>query len=113
MNEDVRPTDAELTRSIKAALHKAFPQTKFAVTRGGSWVKWTDDGPQVAAVEDIIIATGLAEVDTDWKGNRGLSVRAHSVAFNRYNADERAANQQMRNAAARNNKHGDSVPMRP
>ena len=54
-------SDADTTRAIKAALRKAFPSAKFSVTRGGQEIEWTDDGPEVAAVEETLIAAKCVE----------------------------------------------------
>src|SRR5258707_15648108 len=88
-------TDGENTRAIKAALHKVFPGTGFSVTRGGSYIKWTDDGPTVEQVEDALIAAG-AEAEPCWNGKRQLHLhgRSSSIWFDRFNAAERAAEQE-------------------
>jgi hypothetical protein len=87
--------DAETTRTIKAALRKKFPDCKVSVTRGGSRIEWTDDGPEVAAVQDAIIATGRVEVREAWDGKRWLRILSSgdSIYFDRFNAAERAAYQ--------------------
>ena len=90
-------SDAEATRSIKAALRKAFPNTKtISITRGGSHIEWTDDGPTVEQVKDALIA---ANVVTTWKDFRDdlvlqASSSHSSIWFDRYNIAERAAYQQ-------------------
>ena len=88
-------TDAEATRAIKAALHKAFPDSKFSVTRGGSSIEWTDDGPDIEQVKSALIA---ADVVTTWKDLRDHLVLQvpgnNSICLDRYNVAERAAYQQ-------------------
>jgi hypothetical protein len=88
--------DLELTQTIKSALHKKFPTRKFSVTRGGSWIEWTDDGPTVTEVEDAIIASGIVEIRDGWNGQRWLGIESshsNAIVFDRYNAAERAAYQ--------------------
>jgi hypothetical protein len=89
--------DRERTQIIKAALHKQFPNCKFSVTRGGSCIEWTDDGPDVTEVEDAIIASGIVEIREGWDGKRWLRIESRSgndICFDRYNVAERAAYQQ-------------------
>jgi hypothetical protein len=86
-------TDGENTRAIKATLRKAFSGTGFSVTRGGSYIKWTDDGPTVEQVEDALIGAG-AEAKPGWNGERRLHLHGRSFWFDRYNAGERAAEQE-------------------
>jgi hypothetical protein len=86
--------DATTTRTIKSALKCAFPECKFSVTRGGSQIAWTDDGPEVAAVEDVIIAAGVAEINNGFDGKRWLNVPHNSIWFDRYNVAERTAYQE-------------------
>ena len=86
--------DTTVTRTIKAALKLAFPKSKFSVTRGGSQIRWTDDGPELAAVEKAIVATGLVEDDLDWQDNRRLRLPHSTIWFDRYNVAERATQQQ-------------------
>jgi Family of unknown function (DUF6011) len=85
----MRATDADTTRAIKAALRKAFPSAKFSVTRGGKWVEWNDDGPEVAAVEDALIAAKCAQPRIAWNGQRYLDGPEGSIYFCRYNVAER------------------------
>jgi hypothetical protein len=90
-------SDAELTRAIKAALHQHFPACKFSVTRGGSQIEWTDDGPEEVAVEDAILAAGLAEAQQGYDGKHWLRIegrRSRSIYLDRYNVAERAADAQ-------------------
>jgi hypothetical protein len=88
--------DRERTQIIKSALHQKFPAHKFSVTRGGSQIDWTDDGPTVSEVEDAIIASGIVEIREGWNGTRWLGIessRSNSISFDRYNAAARAAYQ--------------------
>lgn len=98
MTEETYTTDAEKTRIIKAALREGFPNCKFSVTRGGAQIEWADDGPEVAAVEDVVLATNVAVVRDGWDGRRRAEIPgnwdSNWIYFCRYNAAERAADQQ-------------------
>ena len=58
-------SDGEATRAIKGALHKAFPTAKISITNGGSHIEWTDDGPTVEQVQDVISAAHCAESELE------------------------------------------------
>jgi hypothetical protein len=55
-------TDGESTRAVKSALRQVFPGVKLRVSEGGSRIGWTDDGPDIKAVEDALLAAGCAVV---------------------------------------------------
>jgi Family of unknown function (DUF6011) len=88
-------SDAKATRAIKAALRKAFPDAAFSVARGGSKIRWTDDGPTANEVKDALIATNVVTTWKDFRNDLVLQVpgncHANSISFNRYNIAERAA----------------------
>jgi hypothetical protein len=90
--------DRVRTQIIKAALHKQFPNCKFSVTRGGSWIEWTDDdGPDVTEVENAVIASGIVAIREGRDGKRWLRIepgRHNDIYFDRYNAAKRAVYQQ-------------------
>lgn len=96
MTEDTTMGDTTITRVIKSALKTAFPKHKFSITRGGSQIQWTDDGPERVAVEEVIVATGLVEDKLDWQGKRWLRLPQSTIWFDRYNVVERATEQQDR-----------------
>ena len=82
-------SDADTTRAIKAALKRAFPSVKFSVTRGGEQIEWTDDGPEVVAVEDALIAAKCAQSRIGWNDRRYLDTPGGgSIYFRRYNLAE-------------------------
>src|SRR5262245_25872083 len=76
---------------IKKALRKRFPHSKVSVTRGGESISWTDDGPTQVEVEEAIIAAGLVTVD-----HGRLRLPTGTIWFDRFNAAERAADEQRR-----------------
>ena len=83
-------SDADTTRAIKAALKHAFPGAKFSVTRGGEHIEWTDEGAEVVAVEDALIAAKCAQPRIGWNGRRYLDTPGgDSIYFNRYSIAER------------------------
>ena len=86
-------TDAAATRAIKAALRKAFPAARFSITRGGTRIEWTDDGPLVEQVKTALRAADCVDVRAGWKNEQHFEVRGSSIWFLRYNVAERAANQ--------------------
>lgn len=86
------PTD--ITRAIKAALHKAFPQAKFSVTRGGSWISWNDGSIERTAVENAILAAGLAEPQKGYDGTRWLRIIESDDSIQFDSPARRAAAQQ-------------------
>ena len=45
---------SNLSQQIRAALRRAFPAAKFSVQHNGRDVHWTDDGPTVEQVEQVI-----------------------------------------------------------
>ena len=94
--ESDRVTDGDITRAIKRTLREAFPSIRFAVrTSSQIAIKWTDDGPTVDQVEDALIVAG-AEAEPGWNGERRLRLHGSSFWFDRYNAGERAADQEDR-----------------
>jgi hypothetical protein len=88
-----RFTDGELTRIVKSILHQTFPSTKFAVSVSRRQIEWTDDGPTVAEVQDVIVATGHAKNIKAWNGERYVSLHSggNNLWFNRFNIAEREA----------------------
>jgi hypothetical protein len=86
-------TDSDVTRILKATLRQAFPETTFAVSISRRRIEWNDDGPAIAAVQDVIVRTGHAENGETWDGVRRVSLRSggNSLWFNRYNVAEREA----------------------
>jgi hypothetical protein len=82
---------AELTRAIKHALKRAFSTAKFSVKR--EMICWTDDGPEVAQVKDVLLNTGCAISKEAWNGEHYLYTTDgyRSFYFDRYNAAERTA----------------------
>ena len=83
------------TRAIKAALREAFPKTRFSVTRGGAWIKWTDDGPTVEQVQTTLIAANCVKVTTSWNGQQYFEApgNSNSIWFDCFNVAKRAADQ--------------------
>ena len=83
---------AEIARTAKAVLRRAFPKTKWSVTSNCNIdIVWTDDGPELDQVEEVLLAAGCAEPATGWDGNRYLKAQGYSFWFDRHNAAERAA----------------------
>ena len=96
--EGDRVTDGDITRAIKGTLRKTFPGTGFSVRTSGHQIaiKWTDDGPSVEHVQDALIGAG-AEAKPNWRGERQVHLlHAGPIWFDRYNAAERAAEQEDR-----------------
>jgi hypothetical protein len=90
---------ADVAKAARTALKRAFPGHKISVTSDFSInVRWTDDGPSVEQIQDTLLSAGCAEAHTDWRDERCLKlVDDHrSFWFDRYNAAERAAEQQRR-----------------
>ena len=108
-------TDGESTRTIKAALRKAFPKAIFKVTRGGSRIEWTDDGPSVEQVKSALIAANCVTTWKDFRGDLVFEIgRINSIWFDRYNVAERAAYQEdllrrRRESEAREQRENDAV----
>jgi hypothetical protein len=76
----------EMIEMAKSALRKAFPGTKLSVqTSGRIRVKWSDDGPTVEQVKDVVLTIGGVEADFRG-GERRLRVsNGHgSFYFDRY-----------------------------
>ena len=67
-------TDADRTRAIKAVLRRKFPDSEFSVTRGGERIAWTDDGPAVGEVQDVLLKAGWVQERGAWNGERCLEV---------------------------------------
>jgi hypothetical protein len=90
---------SNITQQIKSALRKAFPATKFKVTRNGGDIEWTDDGPSVEQVRDALLNAKCITEDegkyfdgsrhfyANYDGNR----HQNHIYFNRYNAAQREA----------------------
>jgi Family of unknown function (DUF6011)/Large polyvalent protein associated domain 29 len=92
-------TAAKIARAARAALRKAFPESKISVTSGHNdiTVRWTDDGPTVEEVRETLLAAGCAEEKKGWDGKRYLVTPENSSGsfwFDRYNPAQRAAEQQ-------------------
>ena len=66
----------DIAKSARAALKRAFPRSKISVISSGSVnsidVTWTDDGPSLQQVQDVLVAAGCAEAHTAWNGERHL-----------------------------------------
>jgi hypothetical protein len=88
-----------ITQQIKSALRKAFPATKFKVTRNGGNIEWTDDGPSVEQVRDELLNTKCITEDERkyFDGSRHFYANydgdrhQNHIYFNRYNAAQREA----------------------
>ena len=94
-------TAAEITNRIKTALRKQFPRHKFSITRGGTYVGWTDDGPTKTEVEDAIIATGLVEIRCGYDDERYLRLAGKfNIWLDCYNEAKRVAGEQERERRA-------------
>ena len=84
----------ETARRAKSALRKAFPGTKFSMRTSGSiYVGWTDDGPTVEQVQDVVLTIGGVEDERSWNSERWLRVSngRGSFYFDRYSVAERTA----------------------
>ena len=55
-------SDADANESIKRALRKAFPKTKFVIPRDCARIEWDDDGPTVEQVKQVLLTSLCAEV---------------------------------------------------
>jgi Family of unknown function (DUF6011) len=91
-------TVVEIARTARAALRKAFPGSKISVTSSsGMMVKWTDDGPTLEQVQEVLLAAHCAIAKEAWNGNRYLEPwgvkYSGSIHFDRYNVAQRAAEQ--------------------
>lgn len=91
----------EIARAARAVLRKAFPGfgSKISVTSTyGLMLRWTDDGPTVEQVEEVLLAAGCAEAHTAWNGKRYLRTPGQHEGFylDRYNLEQRAREQQNR-----------------
>jgi hypothetical protein len=88
-------TVVETAKQVRTALRRAFPRWKFSVTSSGSiYVRWTDDGPTIEEVQDVLLAAGCAEARMSWDQKRWLYApggHADAFWFDRYNAVARAA----------------------
>jgi Family of unknown function (DUF6011)/Large polyvalent protein associated domain 29 len=97
-------TLAETARAARAALRKAFPGSKISVTSnfGSINIRWTDDGPTVEVVKEVLLAAGCAETRTDFRDERYLVTPKDfgSYWFDRYNPGQRAAEQHEREQRA-------------
>ena len=92
MSEYISP--AEITRLVKSALRKAFPDSKFQVSSHNSIeVRWTDDGPPTEQVQRALVKAKCAEADEPTFDGRPRfkGPGNQSYWFNRYNEAERAA----------------------
>jgi Large polyvalent protein associated domain 29/Family of unknown function (DUF6011) len=93
-------TTAEIARAARAVLRTAFPKSKISVTSThySINIRWSDGGPTVELVKETLLTAGCAETWTDWRGERYLVTPDNSSShyyFDRYNAAERAAAQQI------------------
>ncbi len=85
-------TIVDAAKRVRQALKRAFPQRKISVTSSGYIkVTWTDDGPSVEQVEELLVSAGCATVKHSWNDTSYLEADGHSFYFDRYNAAERAA----------------------
>ena len=91
---------ANAAKAARAALKHAFPKHKISVTSSSDiCLRWTDDGPSVEQVQEILLAAGCAEARIGWNGNRYLNIpdaKYKDYWFDCFNAAERAAEQQKR-----------------
>jgi Family of unknown function (DUF6011)/Large polyvalent protein associated domain 29 len=99
MREFPMTTAVEIARAARAALRTAFPGSKISVTSDSSsiYVRWTDEGPTVDALQEVLLAAGCAATKTSWRGDRYLiasSDSGSSYCFDRYNETSRAAERQ-------------------
>jgi hypothetical protein len=84
----------DTTQQIRSALHKTFPAAKFTVQYNGQRISWTDDGPTIEQVHQVILQAACATEGESWDGKPILKLEdGHWICFSRYNIAERAAEQ--------------------
>jgi hypothetical protein len=92
MSERMNPR--EITRQIKTALKRAFPDTGFRVSSSnyGIEVMWLDTGATVEQVKQELLRAELAVAEKSWNGQTWLygPGRVH-FRFDRFNLAEREA----------------------
>jgi hypothetical protein len=82
------------TQQICSALHKTFSAAKFTVQYNGQRISWTDDGPTIEQVHQVILLAGCATEGESWDGKPILKLEdGRWICFSRYNIAERAAEQ--------------------
>jgi hypothetical protein len=92
-DEAIAMTDAERTRQIKAGLRTAYPQIKFAVTRGGERIEWEDSGPSLEAVRQTLATLPFISIRENPYGDRQPTVQVdgHHSCLDRFNVARREA----------------------
>jgi hypothetical protein len=87
----------DVAKAARAALRRAFPGSKISVTSSnGLTVTWTDDGPTVEQVKDVLLEAGCAKAHEHYGKEylRPIPECYCSYHFDRYNTAERAAHRQ-------------------
>lgn len=89
----------DIAKAARAALKQAFPGSKISVTSTcGLRVAWTDDGPSIEQVKDVLLEAGCAKTHAAWNDEQYLRDPSGSetYCFDRYNVAERSAEQRER-----------------